>query len=443
MTDLSLDSEWLDRLQSYATLYVGYSGGLDSTVLLHALVSQSQQLPSIHAIHINHGLSPYAADWEAHASVFCHHFGIPCTTFHLTLEPGGNLEERARTARYDAFRKMLTSTDALLLAHHQDDQAETFLLNLMRGAGVDGLSGMFAIQSFGQSDLIRPLLSFSRDQLAAYAVSHGLNWIDDESNENEHFSRNFIRKRVMPLLTSKWPSATNQISRAATHCQQAKQNLQSLAEMDGAPFSDHIVISKLTQLSRARLMNVLRVWIQHNGHQCPSEINLIRLIDELVFARQDATPEVSFGQVIFRRYQDQLYCLDQALTPELTSRGMSTRSNWTTFPKPLFLSDGVGMLIAEPSVDGLSISPSSVIEVRFREGGETFLWHGQTKALKKCLQQWRVPPWNRNNIPLIFIDGKLAAVVGYAVSDDFYATQHAFTIQLVVSGHHRWVPLSF
>lgn len=428
MSELTLEADFLDKLQDYPNLYVGYSGGLDSTVLLHLLVTQLPDAGSVHAIHINHGLSPNAARWQLHAEAFCQQLNITCTSHELQLLPGGNLEERARDARYDIFKSILNQQDALLLAHHQDDQAETFLLNLMRGAGVDGLSGMKSVQSLSNYHLIRPLLAFSRAQIQAYAVSHGLRWIEDESNDNERLARNFIRRQVLPLLSSYWPAATDNIVRAASHCQQAKQNLQTLAEMDAGRLTPTLSLTTLKQLSKPRLINVLRYWIHLQGHQLPSEKTLLRVIDEVILARPDAQPLVTFGESIIRRFQDKLYC-----DVNMPQREKNESLVWPDFPSSFLLPGHLGTLIARPGDKGILIPPSSAVEVRFREGGETFSWRGQTKCLKKCLQQWHVPPWQREKVPLIFVNGKLAAVVGFAISDECYTTQQGFTIQLTAT----------
>ncbi len=441
MTDSLLTSAWGERLALYSTLYVGFSGGLDSTVLLHALASQPLLRQLIHAVHINHGLSPYALEWELHGAQVCHDLGVTFSAHRIELSSTSNLEESARIARYSVFHSLIKPADALLLAHHQDDQAETLLLNLMRGAGIDGMAAMLPAQPMTQGDLIRPLLTTSRAQIEAYARVHGLSWVEDESNQQEHFSRNYIRHRIMPLLNEQWPAAAKSIARGAAHCQQAKKNLEALAEIDGVTRTNQLAISAIKHLPRERLLNVLRTWIQYNGYQRPSEKNLHRLIDELIVARQDSEPMVSFGEAVIRRYQDDLYCLPFHVNTDLP-RHSGTHSQhgqtvpqiktltWSNFPNPLDLGSQIGTLYTEQSTQGLCVPATSRIDVRFRTGGESFRWHGQTKSLKKLLQQWHVPPWERDRLPLIYVDETLAVIVGYAVSDDFYAMQKALTIRL-------------
>lgn len=417
MTDLIFNHNYA----CYSKLYVGFSGGLDSTVLLHLLASQPELVQSIHAVHVNHDLNPFASDWEHHCEHICHEWGIAFSAHPVEIASTTNLEESARIARYGVFHAWMTTSDALLLAHHQDDQAETLLLNLMRGAGIDGLAAMLPIQATPQGDLIRPLLSTSRLQIEAYARQHDLRWVEDDSNQATHLSRNYIRHRIMPLLTAQWPSAAKNMARAATHCQQAKKNLEVLADLDGVTHAAVLPLSAVQHLSRDRLLNVLRAWIQYNGHQRPSEKTLHRLIDELIVARQDSEPMVTFGETVIRRYQHALYCLQQS-PPQMQT------ISWPHFPNALDLGNQMGILDVESSDQGLAIPPLSSVEVRFRQGGERLRWHGQTKALKKLCQQWQIPPWVRDRIPLIYVNDVLAAVVGYAVSDDFYTEQDAVTI---------------
>lgn len=422
MIDSLLTSVCVERLARYSTLHVGFSGGLDSTVLLHALATHPFLKGRIHAIHINHGLSPYALEWEIHCAQVCHDLGVKFSAHHIQLLSTSNLEESARIARYDIFHSVMKPSDALVLAHHQDDQAETVLLNLVRGAGIDGIAAMLALQPMAEGDLIRPLLSNSRVEIEAYAQAHALKWMEDESNQQEHFSRNYIRHRIMPRLKEQWPSAAKSIARGAAHCQQAKKNLETLAEIDGVTKKNQLPIAAIKHLPRERLLNVLRTWIQYNAHQRPSEKTLYRLIDELIFARQDAEPIVSFDEVVVRRYQNDIYCLRK-------SSSQTKTIVWSNFPNPLRLGALIGTLYAEPTAQGVSIPAVSRVEVRFRSGGESFRWHGQTKSLKKLLQHWQIPPWMRDEIPLIYVNDALAVIVGYAVSDDFYSKQCASIIR--------------
>ena len=421
MIDVLIDTIWINRLIDYKVLYVGFSGGLDSTVLLHALASHPVLTTKIHAVHINHGLSQHAFEWQQHSQVICDALSIPLSIYSVHINQKTNVEEQARDARYAVFRSLLKPNDALLLAHHEDDEAETVLLHLMRGAGIDGLAAMQPVQQLSWGTVLRPLLSLSRQHLEAYASTHSLTWVEDSSNVDENFSRNFLRHSVIPVLKQKWPAAVQNIARAASHCREAKQNLDALAKMDCRALMNRpnpLVMQEIKTLPRERLVNVLRVWLRQNQAEQPSAKTLYRLIDELIFARVDADPMITFGGVVIRRYREALYCYHSM--PETLVRKTVI---WSGFPAPLVLGERLGTLYFTHSTNGFCVPHGCCIQVRFRQGGESFRICGQTKSLKKLLQEWHVPPWMRDSVPLIYVDDVLSAVVGYAVSDYFYGNQ--------------------
>ena len=435
MTDSLFDDNWLVQLASYHKLWVGFSGGLDSTVLLHALATQPCLKNKLSAIHIHHGLSRHADTWVKHCQRVCDGLSIPLIVERVAFAQRSNIEEQARKARYAAFIALMGSEDGLALAHHADDQAETLLLQILRGAGVDGLAAMPASKPLGQGVLVRPFLHHSRASLETWACSHQLSWIEDESNQEHVFSRNYLRHQVMPLLRQRWPAAVANMARTAAHCQQAKINLQALAELDcTALMSPTLSISSLDQqLDYPRFVNLLRVWLTNNQVRLPSTTTLNRIINEVIFANQDAMPCVEWDDTSIRRYRDTLYLFKNNLEPwiprlERGIQGAHQRLMWSQFPTPLQWN--AHCLSATPMDKGLYVPPGSKIEVRFRQGGELIFLRGQTKALKKLWQQWHVPPWQRDLVPLIYIDDELAAVVGFAISDRFYRTDLAYTYQL-------------
>lgn len=432
MTEALISNDWQEKLTQYKTLYVGFSGGLDSTVLLHHLVCQPQTMGKLVAIHVNHGLSPNAMNWQMHCQEICDCLGVSLIVRHVEVGQGANLEERAREARYEVFSSLLTQNDLLLLAHHQDDQAETLLLQLCRGAGVDGLAAMADISLLNHGTLARPLLECSREVIHTYACYHQLTWIDDESNQDVSYSRNYLRHHIIPLLQAKWPGVVNHLARSATHCQQAKVNLEALAVLDCSEVAAGnltLGVSTLQTLSHARLANVLRAWFKNNKVRLPSAQVLNQIIYDLILARDDSSPLVQWGEVSLRRYQEVLYLLKNE--HKLPRIGVE----WSKFPTPLILGrEGESMwyLYASRAKRGLCVALNQSIRVCFRCGGERFHWHGQTKSLKKLFQEWQVPPWQRERVPLLYINGELAAVVGYAVSDHYYVEddENAFDIEL-------------
>ncbi|CAM4484397.1 MAG: tRNA(Ile)-lysidine synthase [Legionella sp.] len=412
-----LNADWLSHFDHFDKLVIGFSGGLDSTVLLHALASHSSLHSKLLAVHINHGISPNALAWQQHCEQFCRHLGINFISETVEFDRSANIEEGARIARYRVFSALLTEKDCLVLGHHQDDQAETVLLQLLRGAGVDGLAAMAELGVLGNGVIARPCLNISRTQLEQYAKSQQLSCIEDESNQDISYSRNYLRQKILPLLVDKWPGAVGNIARAALHCQQAKSNLDALALQDCPELSfasDSLCITPLIQLDFARIANVLRTWLKKRQIKAPSTALLGRIIDELIFARIDAAPQVNWDEVVVRRYQQHIH-LNKKNTICLPSY-----SEWLEFPSPLMLGADGFCVTAEPAQQGLVVPLNVKITIRFRQGGETFVLHGQTKQLKKLFQEWQIPPWQRERTPLLYINDELAAVVNYAISDAFF-----------------------
>lgn len=406
---------YLGRLSQYRHLYVGFSGGLDSTVLLHLLASNADLQDRVVAVHVHHGLSGFAKDWQIHCQRVCDELNIPFIVREVEFDRAANIEERARTARYEVFSSLLTSHDVLLLGHHADDQAETVLLQLIRGTGIDGLAAMPVFKKIGKGELIRPLLSCSRRMLNDYALLHHLVWIEDESNQNESFSRNYLRHQIMPQLQEKWPFLVSNLARTAAHCQQAIGNLDALAQIDCAEVNKPatpLSLVALRRLSAQRVTNVLRTWIKKNNIRMPSTVNITRIIDELIFSDSQACC-VAWGQCSVYRYQDMLHLV-------MDNIPVLSYVEWSSFPVDLFLKEKKSHLQVKMGRKGLHVPLFSKVIVGFRQGKETIRLHGQTKTLKKLLQEWRIPPWLRSQIPLIYINGNLAAVVGFAISDDYF-----------------------
>ncbi|HBI21942.1 MAG TPA: tRNA lysidine(34) synthetase TilS [Legionella sp.] len=425
-----LASDWLQRLAGYRTLWVGLSGGLDSVVLLHQLAHQPDLTGRVRAVHIHHGLSLYADAWLHHCQSLCIALGVPLMVRHVEFDRRANIEANARHARFDAFAALMTGGDGLLLAHHADDQAETVLLQLFRGAGVDGMAAMPAVKPFGGGDVVRPFLMHTRHTLEAYARRHQLTWVEDDSNQDIAFSRNYLRHQIMPLLQEKWPGVVANLVRTAQHCQQAKDNLAVLASLDCARngeqqalSADTLPLALIQPLDPARAANVLRSWLMNNSVRMPSTQTFNRLMTEVVLARNDARACVEWDRMAVRRYQQMLYLVRGA------SRGLANEV-WSSFPECIDVGTRGDSLCASIAVAGLYVPNGSQVEVRFRQGGELFSWRGQTKSLKQLFQQWCVPPWQRCDVPLIYIDGHLAQVVGFAVSDIHYQENMPYTYHI-------------
>lgn len=398
-------------------------------MLLHLLAAEDTLLAKIVAVYVNHQISPNALAWQSHCQQVCADLGIAFSAHAVDVDTSCNVEEHARNARYFVFSSHLTSRDCLVLAHHQDDQAETVLLQLFRGAGLDGMSAMLEFMPWEQANLARPLLPFSKQELLDYARSHQLKWIEDESNQSNAYTRNFVRQDVMPLLMDRWPGISNTLARAAQHCQQAKLNLDALALIDCPDLkiaNKELNLDLLEHIPRERVNNVLRFWLKQNKILMPATVTFNRLMDELIGANPDANPMVSWANVIIQRYRNTIYISnnDEEIMP--------TSIVWHDFPNDLIYGANGLSLKASKANQGLKIPKNVKVELRFREGGEDFNWHGQTKKLKKLIQDWGIPPWLRQQIPLIYIDDVLAMVVGYAISDRFFSDkdEEAYIIEL-------------
>ena len=424
----ALLKEHLTQYPDAKVLWVAYSGGCDSHALLHALVALRSEITSeIKAVHINHGLSPLANEWEEHCRLSCEQLAVPYMAISVNARlKNKSPEEAARFARYVEWKKMLGKNEVLLLAHHQDDQAETVLIQLLRGSGVKGLAAMPAKQNFSKGLLCRPMLGFLREEIVSYAVENGLNWIDDPSNFDTDFDRNFLRHEVVPLLETRWPSLKKTLSRSASHQADADQLLTELAFQDWHRIHENkqIKISDLMKLSVKRQRNVLRYWIADVCELAiPDTVHLQRILDEVLLAAADATPEVIWRGGEVRRYQGLLYAQEKRVDAENTIELI-----WSNIEKPLELIKGGQKLSAKPAVSvGLSQEKlkNTEISLRFRQGGETCrpAGRGNTQQLKKLFQEWQIPPWQRASIPLIYVDGKLAEVVGHCRCEEFVAAE--------------------
>lgn len=411
-----IDAHLIQTLVTFDTIYLGFSGGLDSCVLLHILCQNESIRRKLTAIHVNHGLSSHALDWVKQTKALCHDYSVRYQDYSVTIHQENNIEEAARQERYSVFeRLLLNDKTVLLLAHHQNDQAETLLLHLLRGSGIDGLAAMPEWRSLGQGQLYRPLLQISRQILEDYAKKQALTWIEDESNHSLCFDRNFLRHQIMPLLEERWPALVNNLSRSAAHCAAAKQQIDDRAKdilpslfEQASGQTDIISIKILMQHPRDMQKVLLRCWIEKQGGKKPSQVLLKRILDEVIPASMDANPVVSWKGGEVRRYQGGLYFI---------GGGRSSMEN------PPFAIASCPLLQSGQSsercffVDEKESAPN--VQIRYRQGGETIRLSGKTRELKKLFQAWRIPPWDRDKIPLIYINNVLACVCGWAVSDDF------------------------
>lgn len=424
--ELTLDQNWRQRLSQYQHLYIGYSGGLDSTVLLTLVTACPELRQKVTAIHVHHGLSSNADQWLEHCQQYCQRLEVPCLSVRVAISGGANLEERARIARYGAFEEVLSNKDALLLAHHQNDQSETVLLNLLRGTGLDGLCAMPEQRGCGKGQVLRPLLHHPRQKLSDYAEQQGLKWIEDDMNSACEWSRVYLRQKIIPLLQVKWPNLNATVAMSAQHCQQAKALLDARMAEDYPDLSDKkLEITPELQTNPLKCTQLLRAWLKQHLSKSPSRACIQQILETVIIASQDAMPSLQIEHVIIRRYKKTLY---------LCEAGSANPRNlvWESFPEPIAWSNDAYIVATLDPVHGISIAPQSCIEIKVRKGGESLQWHGQTQSLKKLLQTWCVPPWERAVMPLVYMNNQLIAVPPYAQiagnKSDKRHDQYRFTV---------------
>ncbi|WP_232053617.1 tRNA lysidine(34) synthetase TilS [Microbulbifer sp. GL-2] len=388
--------------------WVGFSGGLDSTVLLHVL--HKCEIP-VQAVYVHHGLSENADRWQDHCRTFSNGLNIPFTALRVAVDKrDGGLEQGARRARYRAFEEVMSPGDQILLGHHGDDQAETFFLRLLRGAGVLGLAGMAEWRSVGSGkSLLRPLLKVGRAELEAWAREHKLSWIDDESNSDEGLDRNFLRHRIMAPLGERWP-VRQRVSQAVDNLRESVELLEELAladlntcDLKRERLGESLCLKVFSGLSMARRKNLLRNWILRQGGMSPESSSLQEALAQVHSAAQDAQLAVQLGGRVVRRYRQRL-CLTPVLAP--LPPGSDMPLNW----------DGVSRLalpgggVLEPEMNW----EEGEYRVSYRCGGERAhpVGRSHSQALKKLLQEKALEPWLRDRVPLVYLDGKLVAVAG-------------------------------
>lgn len=428
-------------LQFFASLpdnrryWVAYSGGLDSHVLLHLLAQLREQpeLPVCHAVHVHHGLSANADHWVEHCEATAAQLQIPLTVLHVDAQAkeGESPEAAARDARYAAIAELLVEGDCLLTAHHQEDQAETLLLQLLRGAGPKGLAAMPIWQPFPPAVHARPLLTNSQQQLLVYAKQHGLSWIDDESNADTRFDRNYLRHEIMPRLQKRWPATARVLSRSASHHAEATDILDEVAQQDllQVRVENALLIPVLCQLSLARQKNLLRYWLLSLGLSQPGSVHLQHILDDVLMAVVDAEPRVTWPGAEVKRYRDRLYASGQ-----LSEFDGSQVLVWDG-QSPIAL-DGLACHWLAVSDQGVGLRAELLqgdVEVRFRQGGESIQPVGRRgrHALKKLFQEQGVPPWQRDRLPLIYINDQLVAVANLWVAEGYQAEQQEAGITLL------------
>lgn len=412
---------------------LGYSGGVDSRVLLEIVQRFVRQHPdySLEAIYIHHGLSAHADAWADHCQHICRMLDVPFSVERVVIERDSpdSLENMARQARYAVFRRKLMPGSVLLTAHHQDDQLETLLLALKRGAGPRGLAGMLPKTEFATGSLVRPLLSVSRQTISQWATAQHLAWIEDESNQDLRFDRNFLRQSIIPQLKARWPEIAETVGRSAALCAEEELVLADYLASDYATLVDErhsLSIEPLQQMSVARRHQLLRFWLRDRTGTVPSLHQLDLIWQEVALAAQDANPCLHWAQGDVRRYQDRLYHVTSVARKTLSARTGSVLPedmDGELITPAGILSAGIAGF-ASDSVAGqqqftIWLPQDAKIGVQYQLPGSVRV-HPQgrshSRELKKIWQEYGIPPWLRAGWPCLCVDGQVIAIPGVLIA---------------------------
>ena len=427
-------------LPAHSSILIGLSGGADSVALLHLLHELAPRFSwQLSALHVHHGISPNADAWASFCADLCAQYHIRLKIERVDIAPlrEHGIEAAARKLRHVAFAKQ--PCDFVAVAHHADDQAETLLLQLLRGAGVRGASAMpvlslsnrpFFPERGNTPKLLRPLLQCSRQEILGYAAAHQLRWIEDESNADDNYPRNFLRRLVLPVLGEKFPAYRDTLTRSAQHFAEASELLDELARLDAQDIPPQLSgeqrhditldVSRLQSLTPIRAKNLLRYFLHSSGATMPQAVQLDDMLRQLRNARTDAAVCIAYDDWQVRRYQNRVYALrgldefDHSLV--LPWQG-EAELDWPALNARLMFSRtrGTGISLAK-----LQNAP---VTLRLRRGGETLRPHpnAATRTLKNLLQEHHVPPWRRERLPLLYCGEELVSVPGVATAAAYQA----------------------
>ena len=416
-------------LPAQSDFAVAYSGGCDSHVLLHILSGLRQKIDfNLTALHFDHGLLPQSTAWASQCGAVCRQWNIRFISDRRVVakHPGESIEASARRSRYQWFEQVIQGGQVLLTAHHANDQAETVLMNLLRGGGVELLAGIPQKRrlSMAKSNLVlRPLLSFCRNELIAYAQLHELSWIEDPSNQSEEFDRNYIRASIIPRLEQRWPGVVGSLGRNAENCRQAtrfiEQALQPILKRSQAPdkrgvfcLAPPLDAKAMKQLGRFQVINLIRCWLHQNGHSSPSSGQLTTLFKQ-VFEVESKSACVSWNQSQIHYFNGHLYLTKRLgdVAGEIVDWDMQ-QCELGINGLCLEIHRGINNELNADRFQGKSVS------LVWRKGGERITLPGRkhSSELKKLFQKKAIPTWERNALPLLVVDGEVAWVHGVGAS---------------------------
>lgn len=419
--------------ESSGIWWIALSGGLDSCVLLHAIAALNLPV-KLHALHINHQISPNAQIWQEHCAGLCSLLNVPFTAIKVDVKNiGRGIEDAAREARYAVFAQHLKGGDYLLTAHHADDQSETMLLRLLRGAGPRGLAAMAQQRPLAAGILHRPLLAFTRSDLEIFAKDEGLSWVNDESNANDHYDRNYLRNKVIPLMRERWPAFATKWQQTADLCaanealieELAEQDLQ-LADLKAVLVGTSISLTYLESLSVTRRHNLIRSWLRGQGLSTPEQQHLAQIEQQIIGGRKDAETEIAWGDVSLRVYRQRVYALplvDLPSVPDALPDFAPIVHVSANFRLTFELQEGHSEPLLKPGLPNLHL--------RFRQGGERCKPAGRahSQTLKRLLQDYGVEPWLRESLPLIYSGDELVAVADLWICEGYQAEAAGYCLK--------------
>jgi tRNA(Ile)-lysidine synthase len=420
-------------LSAGSTILLGLSGGVDSVVLLHLLQHLSLRCSwRLSALHVHHGINPQADAWTVFCADLCALYGVTLQVKRVDIAPLRSLgiEAAARKLRHAALAQQ--QVDFVVLAHHLDDQAETLLLQLLRGAGVRGASAMSAARHRANvPTLLRPLLNVPRSILLEYAQQHALQWVEDESNADDTYPRNFLRHRILPLLEQRFPAYRKTLLRSAQHFAEATELLDELAQQDaeGSIANNRLDTAKLRVLGVVRGKNLLRYFLAAQGAPIPDSTRLQEMLRQLCNARQDAQVCIDWQGWQMRRYRDHAYTMP-TLPPPVDFTVIWHGEVETSLPPPhgaLHFKHVIGQGIS------LAKLQLGVVQIRSRHGGENIRVDAARKQrnLKNLLQEHERLPWQRNLLPLLFCDADLVCVPGIAIANTYRAQPDEAGVEVI------------
>lgn len=420
------------HLKPKQRVLLALSGGLDSSVLLHLLAAARQDfLFELHAMHVHHGLSSNADNWADFCLRQCALLNVPIEVARVNVDKNSKLgiEGAARQLRYDAlFNCQINGTlpDFIITAHHQDDQAETLLLQLFRGAGVKGLSSMASMDESRR--LLRPLLGVSRQALLDYATQQNLSWCDDESNDDTQYERNFVRHEIVPVLEARYQSIASILARTASHLAEANDLLERVAAEDARSLlaDNSLCLAGLRAMDMARAKNLVRWWFSQNKLSMPSAEHLAEIIQQLLNAKPDANINIHLQNLSLKRFQQRAYlCCERFV--EAFDMVWSGESSLT-------LPNGGQLLFRQVKGSGLALKHGMTkLRITSRDGGERFKPDGlrPTRTLKYLFQEANIPPWLREQLPLVYWHDTLAFVPNIGIAHELKASELEQGLEIV------------